>query len=141
MKLAPGDPDRHNSIAYPMEVSAPSFAPVPVREEKDQMLNIARLSAQQEYERIMELVRVLERQAAEIKRKLDITDMIHAAEYNFKLYQGQAYWLAEDSKKNKFVLTPLGPEDWSSGAPDHYKYLAHVQWFGGHNWQELDDKE
>lgn len=139
MKISPADPGRHSSIAYPMEVGATAFAPIPVKEEKDQMLNIARLSAQKEYERIMELVIVLERQAADIKRKLELTDLIHAAEYNFKLYHGQIYWLAEDHNKNRMVLTQLGPNDWSTGSPDHYTYIAHVQYLGGHNWQELNN--
>ncbi len=39
------------------------FELVPVQSQKDHMLNIARLSAQQEYDRIMELVNVLRKQA------------------------------------------------------------------------------
>jgi hypothetical protein len=43
------------------------------------MINAARMHAQQEYDRIMQLVAVLQQQAEGIRRRLDLTDMVHAA--------------------------------------------------------------
>jgi hypothetical protein len=63
MRIEDKDPDRHNAIEYPMEVGAPKFAPVPIKEEKDKAINIARAHANQEYDRIMEQAAVLMRQA------------------------------------------------------------------------------
>jgi hypothetical protein len=56
-----------NITPYATEVGAPRFDLVPVENQKDLMVNAARLHAQQEYDRIMELVAVLQRQAADIK--------------------------------------------------------------------------
>ena len=70
-------------------MGGPKFELVPVTEQKDLMLNAARMHAQQEYDRIMELVNVLQRQADQIKKRLDITDMVHAAKYQFQTYQIQ----------------------------------------------------
>ena len=77
MRIENTDPDRHNSIEYPMEVGAPKFAPVPVLEEKDKAINIARAHANQEYERIMEQASVLMRQAKALRARLDATEMVH----------------------------------------------------------------
>ena len=97
------------------------------------------MHAQQEYDRILELVTVLQRQAAGIKRRLDITDMVHSAYYQFQTYHGQPYWLAQDTKYNRVILTHLGPSDWSTAAPDNYQYIARVKWMGDYTWCEIDE--
>lgn len=139
MELDPKDPERRNSLTYPMEIGAPKFDLVPVTKQKDIMLNVARLHAQQEYERIMEVVRVLQKQADQIKRRIDITDYVHAAEYKFQIYHNQLYWLVFDTKDSITRLIPLGPNDWTTGPPDKYNYIARVKWLGDYTWLEVDE--
>jgi hypothetical protein len=130
----------HNTSEYPVTVGTAKFEPVPVTKQKDLMLNVARLHAQQEYDRIMELVSVLQKQAKQIMRRLEFTDMVHSAEYSFQIFHGQCYWLVLDRKTNKYVLAHLGPNDWSSGAPDNLQYITRVKWLGDHTWQEVDSE-
>jgi len=139
MKLAPGDANRHNHIEYPMEVGAPKFDLVPVTKQKDVMLNVARMHAQQEYNRIMDLVRVLQQQANDIKRRIELTDQVHAAKYDFQLYHGNIYWLVKDLRKNEMQLSITGPDDWSSGKPEHLEYYTRVKWLGDYTWIEVGD--
>lgn len=80
-----------NVSTYATEAGGPKFDLIPVERQKDLMVNHARMYAQQEYNRIMELVTVLQRQAEGIKRRLDITDMVHAAEYQFQVVMGHVY--------------------------------------------------
>jgi hypothetical protein len=127
-----------SAVPYATESSGPKFDLVPVEKQKDIMLNVARMHAQQEYDRIMELVSVLERQAAQIKRRLEITDAVHAAEYQFQIAHGNTYWLVYDSRKNINRLCMRGPEGWSSGSPEDYQYIAQVQWLGDHSWIEVN---
>ncbi len=54
-----------NVSEYPTEAGGPKFDMIPVTKQKDIMINHARMYAQQEYDRIMELVAVLEKQAKE----------------------------------------------------------------------------
>ena len=105
------------------------------------MVNVARLHARQEYNRIMELVAVLQRQAEEINRRLDITDQVHAARYDFQIYHGQTYWLLYDTKEDCTRLSILGPADWSTGVPTQYQYICQVKWLGDYTWIEVDDNE
>jgi hypothetical protein len=127
-----------NVTPYATEAGGPQFELVPVEKQKDIMLNVARMHAQQEYDRIMELVSVLERQAAQIKRRLEITDAVHAAEYQFQIAHGNVYWLVYDTRKNINRLCMRGPEGWSSGSPEDYQYIAQVQWLGDHSWIEVN---
>ena len=127
-----------SAVPYATESSGPRFDLVPVEKQKDIMLNVARMHAQQEYDRIMELVSVLERQASQIKRRLEITDAVHAAEYQFQIAHGKNYWLVYDTRKNINRLCMRGPEGWSSGPPEDYQYIAQVQWLGDHSWIEVN---
>lgn len=128
-----------NVTPYATEAGGPQFDLVPVEKQKDIMLNVARMHAQQEYDRIVELVRVLENQAQQIKRRLEITDAVHAAEYQFQTYHGQVYWLVYEREKQKTILSKTGPNGWSSSAPESYEYIAAVKWLGDHTWQEVTD--
>lgn len=138
MKITDEDPMRHHSLAYPMDVGAPKFELVPVTQQKDVMLNVARMHAQQEYNRIMDLVSVLQQQADSIKRRLQVTDWVHAAKYEFQVHNGETYWLAHDLTKGGTLLTRHGPEDWSCGAPKNYEYICAVKWLGDYTWIEVE---
>ena len=128
-----------NATPYPTELGGINFDLVPVTKQKDIMLNVARLHAQQEYDRIMELVTVLQKQANQIKRRLEITDAVCAAEYKFQVYHNQIYWLVFDTKKSCTRLVHHGPDDWSTGAPIEYDYICRVKWLGDHSWIEVDN--
>jgi hypothetical protein len=104
------------------------------------MINHARMYAQQEYDRIMQLVSVLQKQADDIRRRLDVTDLVHAAVYQFSPVMGNTYWLAWDRRRQHTLLTPHGPNDWSSSAPEAYEYQAQVRYMGDHTWLEVTSK-
>jgi len=128
-----------NVTPYATSTLGPQFDLVPVEKQKDLMINHARMYAQQEYDRIMTLVRVLEEQAQQIKRRLEITDAVHAAEFQFKLVMGKSYWLVWEKRLEKMLLVPNGPTNWSTGAPEDYEYVAQVKYMGDHTWMEIKE--
>lgn len=130
-----------NITPYATESGGPSFEMVPVTKQKDLMINHARMYAQQEYDRIMELVKVLQKQAEDIKRRLEVTDAVHAAEYQFSPVMGNCYWLVWDRRKEKTLLVLTGPTEWSTGAPEDYEYITNVKYMGDHTWLEINTKE
>ena len=129
-----------NVTPYPTDIGGPAFDLIPIEKQKDIMINVARMHGQQEYNRIMELVAVLQKQAASIKRRLEITQWVHAAKYDFQTYHGQIYWLVHHSRKDYTLLTQMGPQDWSSSAPDDYNYICRVKWLGDYTWIEIDQQ-
>jgi hypothetical protein len=129
-----------NVTPYATSTLGPKFDLVPVESQKDLMVNAARMHAQQEYDRIMQLVSVLQQQADDIRRRLDITDMVRAAKYEFQTYHGQTYWLVQDHKHSCTRLVHTGPADWSTGIPAGYEYVCQVQWLGDYTWQEVVPK-
>lgn len=129
-----------NVSTYATEAGGFKFDLVPVEKQKDIMVNVARMYAQQEYNRIMDLVAVLQKQAESIKRRLEITDMVHSAKYDFRVYHGQVYWLVYDSRKDITRLVFHGPQEWNSGPPEEYNYICRVKWLGDHTWIEIDEE-
>jgi hypothetical protein len=128
-----------NVSTYPTEVGSPKFDLVPVTKQKDVMVNVARLHAKQEYDRIMELVAVLQRQAAEIQTRLDLTDQVHTAKYDFQLTNGNIYWLLYDQIKDCTRLSIIGPDEWSN-KPQHYQYITRIKWLGDYTWIEVEEE-
>ena len=129
-----------NVTPYPTEAGSVKFDLIPVEKQKDLMINHARMYAQQEYDRIMELVAVLEKQAQQIKRRLEITDNVHAAEYQFSPVMGNAYWLVWEKRRQKTLLVHTGPKEWSTGIPEDYEYMTQVKYMGDHTWLEVDNE-
>ena len=127
-----------NVSEYPTEAGGIKFDLVPVTKQKDIMINHARMYAQQEYDRIMQLVTVLQQQADQIKRRLEVTDAVHAAEYQFQIVMGNCYWLVWDERKQKTLLVITGPNDWATGVPVDYQYMAQVKYMGDHTWMEIN---
>ena len=126
-----------NITPYATSTLGPKFDLVPVEKQKDLMINHARMYAQQEYDRIMELVTVLQKQADDIRRRLEVTDAVHGAVYQFSPVMGNIYWIVWDTRKQHTILTQMGPTDWSSSAPEDYEYVAQVKYMGDHTWMEI----
>jgi len=129
-----------NVSEYPTEAGGVKFDLVPVTRQKDMMINHARMYAQQEYDRIVELVAVLEKQAQAIKRRLDITDAVHGAVYEFQPVMGNTYWIVWNTRKQHTLLTQHGPNDWTSSYPRDYEYQVKVKYMGDHTWMEITDE-
>jgi len=127
-----------NITPYATSTLGPAFDLVPVEKQKDLMINHARMYAQQEYDRIMELVAVLQKQAEDIRRRLEVTDRVHAAEYQFQVVMGNSYWLVWHRRRERTLLVMTGPTEWNTGVPEDYEYLTQVKYIGDHTWLEID---
>jgi len=139
MRIEDTDPAKHASIEYPMEVSAPVFAPIQVVAEKDKAVNIARQNAQLEYDRIMEQAAVLVKQAKALQARLDATEMVHAATFSFNPIHGKIYHLYVDQRTQKNILIQNGPREWSCGVPQNWTYSFAVKKLGDSTWAVVEE--
>ena len=139
MRIEDTDPARHAAIEYPMEVSAPVFAPIKVVEEKDKAVNVARQNAKLEYDRIMEQAEVLMRQARALQARLDATEMVHSAKFGFNPIHGKTYHLYYDERNSVNVLIQNGPKDWSCGIPNNWVYSMAVKKLGDSTWAVIEE--
>jgi hypothetical protein len=137
MDLSKEDADKRSSLPYPMELGSPAFAPVDVYREKDIIYNVGRLHAQQEYERIMEQVEVLKRQAENLANRMKVSDMMHNINITFKPVHGKIYYVYLDTIKNVHWVSMNHPNSWSA-LGIHHKFTTAVQLMGDSNWCEVE---
>ena len=135
MDLTKEDGDKRNSLPYPMELGSPAFAPIDVKKESDVLYNAGKLHAKQEYDRIMEQVEVLRRQAESLEHRMQVSDMMHNITITFKPVHGKIYYVYLDTLKNKHWLSLNHPNSWSA-LGIHHKFVVAVQLMGDSNWQK-----
>ena len=138
MELDEHDPMRRSSLPYPMELGSPAFAPIAIEKEKDILLNVSKLNAKQEYDRIMEQVNVLKRQAEALANRMQVSEIMHRCKYGFKVVHGHYYYVYFNSYKNENVLSINAPNSWSA-LPGHYTYIMTVRLMGDSTWEEVED--
>lgn len=137
MELTEYDPFKKASVPYALDRGSQSFSLVEVKDKKDQQFNLAIKQAQQEFENLKQIADVINQQALQIKNRLEVTEMIHQAEYNFEPVPDEIYWVAKDLKKDIFILCVLGPDEWAISPPEHYSYISKVRFLPNGLWERL----
>jgi hypothetical protein len=137
MDLSKEDADKRNSLPYPMELGSPAFAPIDVYKEKDIIYNAGKLHAKQEYDRIMEQVEVLRRQAESLEHRMRVSDMMYDINITFKPVHGKIYYVYLYTLKNKHWLSGNHPDSWSA-LGQHHRFVIAVQLMGDSNWCEVE---
>ena len=132
------DPMRRSGLSYPMELGSPAFAPIAIEKEKDILLNTSRLNAKQEYDRIMEQVEVLRKQAEALTNRMQVSEVMHNCIYGFRVVHGKIYYVYYDDFKHKNVLCINAPNGWSA-FPPHYTYVMTVRLLGDSTWEQIED--
>lgn len=139
MQITEHDPYKKASSSYALDRGAPSFALIDVKNKKDQLYNLAIESAKQEFNNLKQIADVINKQAGDIKDKLETTQYVYTASYNFEPIPGNEYWLAKDNKENRIILCLLGPNDWSASPPDNYSYIRKVKCLPNGLWENTND--
>lgn len=130
----------HNVSEYPTSIGAPNFTPVVVEEQKDISLNIAKQHAKEEYDRIMQMVRILEDQAKALVSRLDATELMHKTFYMLTPVHNRHYHIYFNTYHNRNELSMIGHREWCSGnPPGHMQYIATVFKKGDSTWEYVDE--
>ncbi len=137
MEITEQDTFKKSSVSYALDRGAPQFSLVEVKSKKDQQYNLAIQQAQQEFENLKQIAEVINKQAQQIKERLEVTEMIYHAEYNFTPIADNVYWVAKDLEKNIYMLCILGPNDWSTHPPENYEYISKVKFLANGLWEKM----
>ena len=137
MDLSKEDMDKRNSLPYPMEIGAPAFSAIPVEKEKDILLNVGKHHARQEYDRIMEQVEVLKRQADALVNRLAVSEIMHKCVYGIHPYHGKTYYVYFNSYKQHNWLSMIHPKKWCAGPGEHNTFVMAVRMMGDSTWEEV----
>ncbi len=137
MQLTEYDPFKKTSAPYALDRGAPKFDLVEVKNKKDQNYNLAIQQAQKEFENLKQIADVINKQAQQIKERLEISELIYQAEYSFSPVAGGEYWLVKDIEKDILTVCVLGPNDWSTEAPNNYEYISKIKYLANGLWEKF----
>ena len=83
-------------------------------------------------QRIKEQIELLVTQAQDIHHRMDISEKIYNAEYNFKPNIGQTYHLYQRENGN-WVLSLVGPNEWGKTCP--FTFIQSAKLLSDHTWE------
>jgi hypothetical protein len=136
MQITQEDINKKPFVPYALDRGAPKFELIDVKSKKDQNYNLATQQAHAEFENLKQIADVINKQAQQIKERLEITELVYNAERSFTPVVGAVYWIIKDTKKNNIQIVVLGPKDWSAGAPNYYEYLYKVKYLANGLWEK-----
>jgi len=137
MEITQYDPFKKASVPYALDRGSQNFSLVEVKSKKDQHYNLAVKQAQQEFENLKQIAEVINKQAQQIKERLEVTQMIYQAEYSFTPVPDSTYWIAKDTEKDIFILCILGPKEWATKPPKNYEYISEVKYLANGLWEKI----
>lgn len=137
MEITEYDTFKKSSVPYALDRGSLNFSLIEVKSKKDQLYNLAVQHAQTEFDNLKQIADVINKQAQQIKERLEVTQMVFEAEYNFTPIAGSTYWLAKETEKDILMLCLLGPKDWATGAPSSYSYITEVKYLANGLWEKI----
>jgi hypothetical protein len=139
MQITEFDPLKKATATYSLDRGAPKFDIIETKSKKDQHYNLAVQQAQKEFENLKQIADVINKQAQQIKERLEITELVYNAERSFTPVVGATYWIIKDTKKDNIQIVVLGPKDWSHGTPSNYEYLQEIKYLANGLWEKVED--
>ncbi len=139
MQITEFDPLKKATATYALDRGAPKFDIIETKSKKDQHYNLAVQQAQKEFENLKQIADVINKQAQQIKERLEITELVYNAERSFTPVVGATYWIIKDTKKDNIQIVVLGPKDWSHGTPSNYEYLQEIKYLANGLWEKVED--
>ena len=137
MEITEYDPLKKSIVPYGLDRGAPKFDIIETKTKKDQHYNLAVQQAQKEFENLKQIADVINKQAQQIKERLETTELIYKAERTFTPVVGANYWLIKDTKKNNIKIVVLGPKEWATKHPENYEYISEVKYLANGLWENV----
>lgn len=137
MEITEYDPLKKSIVPYGLDRGAPKFDIIETKTKKDQHYNLAVQQAQKEFENLKQIADVINKQAQQIKERLETTELIYNAERTFTPVVGANYWLIKDTKKNNIKIVVLGPKEWATKHPENYEYISEVKYLANGLWENV----
>lgn len=135
MEIEEIDTFKKNAMTYPMDRGSQFFEITVPQNKKDLLNNQAIQYASDELEKLKEIVFVAQKQAMQIKKRVEITILISQSKFNFEPKVNENYWLIFNEETKFHTLSLLGPDQWSFGPPSYYKFISKVKYLANGLWE------
>lgn len=133
--------DAPSTSEYAVEKGGVAFAPTQEGAIKSRAFKVMDEQIGMQMDNIMEQIKVLARQAEDLKDRRQISEMIYRAKMSFEPLVGDIYYLYETPKGK--VLSILSPEEFGDKklAEKGYSYFAKAKLLADCTWEILEKGE
>jgi hypothetical protein len=126
-------------LAFPHNIGSQVVKPEDRGKTKGRAMAAMKEQTEHQMSQIYRQIRLLAEQAAEIKRRVELSERIYRVQMNFEPIIGHSYHLY-GKKNGEDVLSMISPEEWGNSIP-YKKYIANVRLLSDHTWEILEDHD
>lgn len=139
--INPTDPEKvaenPGLLAFPHTVGGAIIKPGDKGKIKGRAVSAMHEQTDRQMEMIYEQIRILARQAQEIKDRVEVSERIYTAEMRFEPLIGREYYLYRKGEKD--LLSMVSPEDWGGNHP-YDEFIARATLLSDHTWEVNKDE-
>jgi hypothetical protein len=128
--------DNPGVISFPHHLGSAVIKPIDKGKIKGRAMMAMRDQTKREMARLYEQMRILAKQANDIKKRVEVSEKIYHSRINFEPVINHIYYLYE-KENHDTVLSMIGPKEWGKTIP-YKKYLATVKLLSDHTWEVLE---
>lgn len=117
------------------------FSVTPTKEGdiKAKAMNAMQEQTQMQLDMILEQMRLLAKQANDLKERAMTSELIYKAKMSFSPVIGETYFLYQQGT-NQHVLSLIAPKEWGSEIP-YEKFIATVKLLADHTWKIVEENK
>lgn len=125
------------TLEYAHHVGSAVIKPEDKGKIKGQAVMAMHEQSKMQLEKIYDQVKLLLKQAEEVKQRVEVSEQIYEAEIKFKPVVGHCYHLYEKHNGTR-VLSVISPREWGRNLP-FKSHIASVKLLSDHTWKTEDN--
>ncbi|CBW27008.1 hypothetical protein BMS_2204 [Halobacteriovorax marinus SJ] len=123
-------------VAYATNASSALINPEDEGKIKSKALRAMHQQTAKQMDQLMEQMQPLIEQAAKLKKRVEVSELIYGAHISFEPMIGETYHLYQ-KENEEHLLSIIGPDEWGSNMP-YKSWVASVELLADHTWEVLD---
>lgn len=120
-------------ISFPHNIGSAVVKPEDMGKVKGKAVSAMREQTHLQLMQLYDQMRVLARQAHDIKERIEVSERIYTAQINFEPVIGSVYHLYQ-RKDGRDILSMIAPGEWGNNMP-FKKYVARAKLLSDHTWE------
>lgn len=126
-------------IEYPHTIGSAVIKPEDKGKLKSRALSAMREQTNRQLSQIQKQASLLAAQAAELQRRVELSEKIYMAELSFEPFVGHVYHLYK--KGHAYKLYMIGPDEWGRTKRDDLEFVGSVRLLSDHTWEAVASSE
>ncbi len=120
-------------IEYPHHIGSAVIKPEDKGKLKSRALSAMREQTNRQLLQIQKQAALLASQAAELQKRVELSEKIYMAELSFEPFVGHVYHLYRKGEIYKLYM--IGPDEWGRSKKEDLEYLGSVKLLSDHTWE------